>query len=86
VDDTMGRLVPTTEAAIAGAGSDPAEHLQAAVAAHVRVRIEFQRESFVENSELRSLTSTAGDVSTASDTTSGRSSMQLSGLGRKRNR
>jgi len=55
----MDRLVATTEAAIAGAGSDPAERLRAAVAAHVRFHIEFQRQSFVGNSELRSLTSTA---------------------------
>jgi AcrR family transcriptional regulator len=57
MDDTMDALISTTEAALAVADDGPAERLQAIVAAHVRFHIDFQRDSFVGNTELRSLTS-----------------------------
>jgi AcrR family transcriptional regulator len=57
MDDTMDALIETTERAVAESDDRPVERLQAIVAAHVRFHIEFQRESFVGNTELRSLTS-----------------------------
>jgi AcrR family transcriptional regulator len=55
MDDTMDRLIVATVQTVALAGEDPAAQLQAAVAAHVRFHIEYQRESFVGNTEIRSL-------------------------------
>jgi len=55
MDDTMDRLIVATVESVALAGQDPAAQLKAAVAAHVRFHIEYQRESFVGNTELRSL-------------------------------
>jgi AcrR family transcriptional regulator len=55
MDDTMDRLIVATQESVARAGDDPVAQLRAAVAAHVQFHIEFQRESFVGNSELRSL-------------------------------
>jgi AcrR family transcriptional regulator len=56
MDDTMDRLIDATEAAVASAGDDPVDRLRAAVSTHVRFHIDFQRESFVGNTEIRSLT------------------------------
>jgi AcrR family transcriptional regulator len=53
--DTMDDLIGATEAMVDEAGDDPRARLEAAVAAHVRFHIDSQRESFVGNSELRSL-------------------------------
>jgi AcrR family transcriptional regulator len=55
MDDTMDRLIVATVQSVAAAGQEPADQLEAAVAAHVRFHIEYQRESFVGNSEIRSL-------------------------------
>jgi AcrR family transcriptional regulator len=57
MDDTMDALISMTETAVAKSDGQPAGRLQAIVAAHVRFHIEFQQESFVGNTELRSLTS-----------------------------
>jgi AcrR family transcriptional regulator len=59
MDDTMDQLIAVTSAAVAQAGDDPVRRLKAAVAAHVRFHIEFQKESFVGNTELRVLVSPA---------------------------
>lgn len=48
-------LIAALEAADAGAGPDPAARLAAIVRAHVRFHTERQMESFVGNTELRSL-------------------------------
>ena len=53
--NTMDDLVAATEAMVVEAGDDPRARLEAAVAAHVRFHIDSQRESFVGNTELRSL-------------------------------
>lgn len=55
MDDTMDRLIAATEGAVAAVGDDPAARLRAAVSTHVRFHIKFQRESFVGNTEIRSL-------------------------------
>jgi AcrR family transcriptional regulator len=57
MDDTMDRLIASTLEALKVAGDDPVERLGAIVAAHVRFHIDFQSESFVGNTELRSLVS-----------------------------
>lgn len=57
MEDTMDGLISTTEQALAGAEDGAAERLEAIVEAHVRFHIEFQRESFIGNTELRSLIS-----------------------------
>jgi AcrR family transcriptional regulator len=57
MDDTMDRLIVTTLRAREAAGDDPVDRLGALVAAHVRFHIDFQSESFVGNTELRSLVS-----------------------------
>ena len=59
MDETMDRLIVATTHAIADAGSDPVDRLRAAVAAHVMFHIDYQRESFVGNTEIRSLASPA---------------------------
>jgi AcrR family transcriptional regulator len=59
MDDTMDRLIVATAQSVALAGEDPAAQLRAAVAAHVRFHIEYQRESFVGNTEIRSLAPSA---------------------------
>jgi len=53
--DTMDRLIAVTEATVREADDNPRARLEAAVAAHVRFHIDYQRESFVGNTELRSL-------------------------------
>ena len=53
--DTMDRLIAVTEATVREAADNPRARLEAAVAAHVRFHIDYQRESFVGNTELRSL-------------------------------
>jgi AcrR family transcriptional regulator len=57
MDETMDALISATETAVANCDRQPADRLKAIVAAHVRFHIDFQRESFVGNTELRSLTS-----------------------------
>ena len=47
MDDTMDRLIVTTAESVARVEEEPAAQLRAAVAAHVRFHIEYQRESFV---------------------------------------
>jgi AcrR family transcriptional regulator len=59
MDDTMDALISTTEDAVAAAEDGPTQRLEAVVEAHVRFHIEFQRESFIGNTELRSLVSPA---------------------------
>jgi AcrR family transcriptional regulator len=51
----MGDLIDATEAALDDAGDDPTEQLRAVVTAHVRFHTERQDDSFVGNTELRSL-------------------------------
>ena len=51
-------LTAALEAALARAGQDPAAQLAALVRTHVRLHTERQDESFIGNSELRSLTAT----------------------------
>lgn len=48
-------LIAAQEAALAAAGDDPAQRLAALVRVHVRFHTERQAESFVGNTELRSL-------------------------------
>jgi AcrR family transcriptional regulator len=59
MDDTMDGLLDQTGRAIAGLDDDPVELLRATVGTHVRFHIDFQRQSFVGNTELRSLDSPA---------------------------
>ena len=59
MDETMDRLIAATERAVADAGDDPVARLRAAVSTHVRFHIDFQRESFVGNTEIRSLAGSA---------------------------
>jgi AcrR family transcriptional regulator len=61
MDDTMDSLIETTEEAASKVDTEPADRLQAIVAAHVRFHIEFQSESFVGNTEIRSLNGRARD-------------------------
>lgn len=51
----IDELIRLSEEALAGAPDDPAERLRALVRVHVLRHIERQRESFLGNSELRSL-------------------------------
>lgn len=51
----IDRLVRDTEDALFEAGSDPADRLRAIVTVHVLAHTERQKESFLGNSELRSL-------------------------------
>jgi AcrR family transcriptional regulator len=55
VGDATDALAFETEASIGLAPHDPVSELTAIVAAHVRFHVEWQRESFVGNSEMRSL-------------------------------
>lgn len=55
MDATHDGLLAQTEAAVAEAGDDPAAQLEAAVWAHCDFHTRFRRESFVGNTELRSL-------------------------------
>jgi AcrR family transcriptional regulator len=55
IDDTMDDLIAITEDALAGAGLDPLDRFDAVVSAHVRFHCERPEESFIGNSELRSL-------------------------------
>jgi AcrR family transcriptional regulator len=59
MDDTMDALLAATTEAVAPHRDDPVALLRATVGAHVRFHIEFQRRSFVGNTELRSLVSPA---------------------------
>jgi AcrR family transcriptional regulator len=59
IDDTMDDLIDSTEQALAAAGTDPVDRLDAVVVAHVRFHTERPEESFVGNSELRSLSPAA---------------------------
>lgn len=59
IDETMDALIVSTQEAIADVEKDPVAALEAAVSAHVRHHIQFQRQSFVGNTELRSLVSPA---------------------------
>jgi AcrR family transcriptional regulator len=51
----MVDLIDATESALAEAGGDPADQLRAVVTAHVRFHTERRDDSFVGNTELRSL-------------------------------
>ena len=55
MDRGMDDLIRRSEEACAAAPDDPAEQLQALVRVHVLRHMEHQRESFLGNSELRSL-------------------------------
>jgi AcrR family transcriptional regulator len=59
IDDTMDDLISLTEAALAAAGSGVIERFDAVVTAHVRFHCERPEESFIGNSELRSLSPAA---------------------------
>jgi len=59
MEQTMDALIAQTEAALKRAGPDPVDRFTAVVTAHVRFHCEHPEESFVGNSELRSL---AGDL------------------------
>ncbi|HMJ37744.1 MAG TPA: TetR/AcrR family transcriptional regulator [Baekduia sp.] len=59
MDDTMDGLLDQTERAVAGLDDAPVELLRATVGTHVRFHIDFQRQSFVGNTEIRSLDSPA---------------------------
>jgi AcrR family transcriptional regulator len=59
MDDTMDALLVATSQAAAAYDGDAVAVLQATVEAHVRFHIDFQRQSFVGNTELRSLVSPA---------------------------
>jgi AcrR family transcriptional regulator len=59
IDDTMDDLIATTETALAAAGADPVERFTAVVEAHVRFHCERPEESFVGNTEVRSLSAPA---------------------------
>jgi AcrR family transcriptional regulator len=55
MDAVMDDLYHATEEAVAAAGESPADQLRAAVCAHVRFHTERREESFIGNTELRSL-------------------------------
>jgi AcrR family transcriptional regulator len=55
MDVVMDDLFRATSEAVARAGEDPADQLRAAVIAHVRFHTERREESFIGNTELRSL-------------------------------
>lgn len=59
IDDTMDDLLMSTELALEAAGPDPVERFAAVVEAHVRFHCERPEESFVGNTELRSLSAPA---------------------------
>jgi len=51
----MDQITPLVESAVANAGADPIARLQAAIDAHIRFHAQNARETFIGNSELRSL-------------------------------
>jgi len=51
----MNELTPLVENAATDAGTDPIERLEAAIGAHIRYHAQHARETFIGNSELRSL-------------------------------
>ena len=55
MDRGIDELVRRTSEALAAAGDDPGERLRAVVRVHVLGHVQSQRESFLGNSELRSL-------------------------------
>ena len=55
METTMDDLVLVLDAALEGAGPDPVDRFEAVIEAHVRFHCERPEESFVGNSELRSL-------------------------------
>jgi AcrR family transcriptional regulator len=55
VDQATDLLADKTEESVRVTGDDPVSEIRAVVASHVRFHVEFQRESFVGQSELRSL-------------------------------
>jgi AcrR family transcriptional regulator len=57
IDGTMDDLIAQTEEALEAAGDDPVDRFTAVVVAHVRYHCDRPEESFVGNSELRSLVS-----------------------------
>jgi AcrR family transcriptional regulator len=59
IDDTMDDLIAITEAALKAADAEPVARFTAVVEAHIRFHCERPEESFVGNSELRSLSAPA---------------------------
>lgn len=55
IDDTMDDLIAETAAALAAAAESPIDRFAAVLSAHVRYHCERSEESFVGNTELRSL-------------------------------
>jgi AcrR family transcriptional regulator len=55
IDGAQTALQRSTQSAIEQAAEDPVSQLVAVVSAHVRFHVEYQRESFIGNSEMRSL-------------------------------
>ena len=51
----MDQITPLVEGAVARAGTDPIARLQAAIDAHIRFHAQNARETFIGNSEIRSL-------------------------------
>ena len=51
----MDKITPLVESAVANAGPDPIARLEAAIDAHLRFHAQNARETFIGNSELRSL-------------------------------
>ena len=56
IDDTMDDLIEQTEQAVEASPDNPVDRFTAVVVAHVRFHCERPEESFVGNTELRSLT------------------------------
>ena len=56
MEQTMDALIAQTEGALTRARPDPVDRFTAVITAHVRFHCERPEESFVGNSELRSLT------------------------------
>jgi AcrR family transcriptional regulator len=59
IDGTMDDLIEQTESALEGAGDDPVDRFNAVVVAHVQFHCARPEESFVGNTELRSLSAHA---------------------------
>jgi AcrR family transcriptional regulator len=59
IDQVMDDLIADTEHALEAAGPDPLDRFDAVVVAHVRFHCERSEESFIGNSELRSLSRSA---------------------------
>lgn len=53
--DVLERLQPLVEEAASSAGDDPIERFRAAVGAHIRFHASHAQETFIGNSEIRSL-------------------------------